>query len=251
MLFREVSRRCFPHKRAFVRLSTVNAREVLRIPHYSTTPGRGEVEVWVAHTNDEIAEWVRANIKSSPSIDLGHVVGLDVEWRPPFKPRTINPVALVQVASESSVLLVQLNRFPGSFPSALAEVINSETVIKVGVSVLDDLKLLTRDYGVKYSDSYSDIGSLARRLSDRVKSGKGVDTSTETPTLPLTFGLQSISKAFLGVDISKPRKIRLGNWDNKVLNLDQITYAAYDALLSRDIYCYCYALLQKESRGIE
>jgi ribonuclease D len=83
-----------------------------------------------------------------------------------------------------------------------------------------------------------------------VKSGKGFD-AIDTPTLPLTFGLQSISKAFLGVDISKPRKIRLGNWDNKVLNLDQITYAAYDALLSRDIYCYCYALLQKESRGIE
>ena len=248
MLFREVSRG-LPQRRLLARLITVAAREVLRIPHYNSTAGREEVEVWVAHTNDEIAEWVRVNVKSSSSTGtpFANVVGLDVEWRPPFKPRTINPVALVQVASESSVLLVQLNRFPGTFPSALAEVLNSQTVLKVGVSVLEDLKLLTRDYGVKYSDSYSDIGSLARRLSDRVKSGKGVDTSTETPTLPLTFGLQSISKAFLGVDISKPRKIRLGNWDNKVLNLDQITYAAYDALLSRDIYCYCHTFLQQES----
>ena len=213
---------------------------VCRIPHYrSKRPGAAheEVEVWQPRSNQEVQSWAEQNLAAAAAAAAaatgggGVVVGFDVEWRPPFKAGAHNKVALVQLATTSSVMLVQLNRFP-DFPEALADIIKSDRVVKVGVGVLEDLKLLKKDYGVAFS-TFHDLGTAAKRLNQRVTAA-----GDDSQPLPATYGLQSMAKAFLGVDVAKPKRIRMGNWESRVLSSEQVVYAAYDALISRDVYTY-------------
>ena len=79
------------------------------------------------------------------------VLGFDLEWKPIFyKGGKENPVALVQLASYDSVLLLQISAMEGSssnlckyifviifieFPSKLAEILANSDIVKAGVAI--------------------------------------------------------------------------------------------------------------------
>ena len=74
--------------------------------------------------------------------DLGHamqdlsqegVVGFDTETRPAFRPGESYPPSLVQFATASAVYLLQVQQ--PDLLGAMAEVLSSERIVKVGVSV--------------------------------------------------------------------------------------------------------------------
>jgi len=196
----------------------------MSIPHYKHS--NTLVEVTLPDTDEQIAGWAAQNASVSSSSSV--VLGMDVEWRPAWRAGVHNKVALVQLGTPTSVLLVQLNRFNDGFPQSLSNILKSERIIKCGVGVHDDLKLLTTDYGVAYS-TFQDIGTAAKRLLHQLQQQQQLQDRT-------TFGLQSMAKHFLGVDMPKPKRVRMGNWEARVLTEEQIIYAAYDALISRDIY---------------
>ena len=78
------------------------------------------------------------------------VVGFDVEWRPysiNTEPETL--ISLIQLATDKSALLIQMKYF-GTAESrvTLTKLLDDDSIIKVGVSVLNDLKKLEKDFGM-------------------------------------------------------------------------------------------------------
>ena len=222
-------------------ISVIRRVSTVHIPHYSSVHD-SVVEVCLPRSNQEIADWKAKHLSDC----IPRSVGFDCEWRPSFAGGVQNKVALVQVASEGSVLLVQLNRFEKTgFPEALEDIISSENIIKVGVGVANDLKMVVMDFNLKGKiKSFSDLNNAAKRLQQKVKESDlsnkyaGLSLSEEFLSFSSnsTFGLKTLARAFLGAEVPKPKRIRMSRWDTWELTDHQIKYAAYDALISRDVY---------------
>ncbi len=130
------------------------------------------------------------------------VLGFDTETRPAFRPGESYPPALVQLAGEHAVYVLQLRRH--DFSAAIAELLGTAAIVKAGVSVADDLK------------SVVDLGTLAKRA--------GVKQS----------GVRNLAAMFLGFRIPKGKKT--SNWAAAHLSPAQLGYAATDAWACRELY---------------
>jgi ribonuclease D len=71
------------------------------------------------------------------------VVGFDTETRPAFRSGESYPPSLVQFATAGAVYLWQVQQ--QDLFGALREILSSEQVVKVGVSVTDDVRNLKKD----------------------------------------------------------------------------------------------------------
>ncbi|GBP66292.1 Exonuclease 3'-5' domain-containing protein 2 [Eumeta japonica] len=95
-------------------------------------------------------------------------------------------------------------------PSLNVELLEDETIYKVGVAPKDDAKYLLEDYGV-FTRSTFDIRHLVQVC--------GYSTG----------GLAALAKAHLGIILDKSWTVRCSNWDAEELTKRQINYAAADA----------------------
>ena len=121
------------------------------------------------------------------------------------------------------MFLYQIKYSPRGEPlTNLARVMKSTSITKVGVGVLEDLKKLQVQYNIEYG-AYWDVAMAARR--------------TIKPPLHKT-GLGQLMREFYGVDIPKPKRVQMSNWEMYPLNNDQVKYAAWDALCGSLLYDY-------------
>lgn len=141
------------------------------------------------------------------------VIGFDVETRPAFKKGIIYRPSLIQLAGSDHVSLFQLTQF--SCYTALIELLSDKQILKVGVGLSNDVKNLQPIFPFRLQDAL-DLSDVTRRA--------GIES----------YGLRSLAARFLGFRISK--KAQCSNWSNKALQPFQITYAATDAWVSREIY---------------
>lgn len=141
------------------------------------------------------------------------IIGFDTESRPAFRKGDNFPPSLVQLAGSASVFLFQVNRLGGL--TGLLPLLEAPALKKVGVALHDDIRRLQRITPFEPS-GFEEISDLSRDL--------GV-----VPT-----GLRSLSAIFMGVRISK--NAQLSNWARPSLTRKQITYAATDAWISRELY---------------
>src|SRR5438309_1193959 len=76
--------------------------------------------------------------------DIGQagVVGFDTETRPAFRPGESYLPSLVQFATAEAVYLLQVQQ--QDYSSAMREIFSTESIVKVGVSVMDDLRNLKK-----------------------------------------------------------------------------------------------------------
>src|SRR3982751_973399 len=88
------------------------------------------------------------------------VVGFDTETRPAFRKGEFYLPCLVQAATARAVYLFQLRR-PEVFP-VIAELLESQSVVKAGVSLADDLRPLRAVFSFMEKNMV-DLGSVARR----------------------------------------------------------------------------------------
>lgn len=141
------------------------------------------------------------------------VIGFDTETRPAFRKGEKYPVSLLQLAGEDRVVLFQLNQI--GLPLELCELLANPKIIKVGVGLNYDLRMLRelRDFTPQ---GFVDLAPLARQ--------RGINQG----------GLRGLAASVLGLRISK--SARTSNWDTKELSPQQIRYAATDAWISREIY---------------
>lgn len=147
--------------------------------------------------------------------DIGgeSVVGFDTETRPAFRPGESYLPSLVQFATASAVYLLQVQQ--QDFSGAMREILSSAQVIKVGVSVGDDIRNLKKL--VEFEErSVLDLGKVAKR--------HGLKQT----------GVRNLAGMFLGTRI--PKGAKTTNWAARHLTSQQITYAATDAWACRELY---------------
>ncbi|KAF5374912.1 hypothetical protein D9758_000071 [Tetrapyrgos nigripes] len=117
----------------------------------------------------------------------GHV-GFDLEWKPNYiAGRPQNPVALVQLATDRNVLLIQVARMK-HFPRSLKNFLANRSIPKAGVGIQEDVKKLWTDYGVSVT-SCIDLSLFARSVdcalfTERLGPYKDVPLVLPTPLDP-------------------------------------------------------------------
>ena len=147
--------------------------------------------------------------------DIGHeaVVGWDTETRPAFTKGESYLPSLVQVATSRAVYVFQLPRLDVS--AQVAGFFAAPEIVKVGISVKDDLKKLAQVFPLE-PVSVLDAGTVARR--------HGMEQT----------GLRNLAGIFLGFRV--PKGAKTTNWSAPRLSAQQITYAATDAWACRELY---------------
>ncbi len=141
------------------------------------------------------------------------VLGFDTESRPAFHKGKYYPPSLVQLAASDMVYIIQLTWLP--LNETLTDILADPKILKVGAAIHDDFKELQKLHEFTPA-GILDLGDVAKRL--------GLETT----------GLRSMAANLLGVRISKAA--RCSNWAGKKLQAQQITYAATDAWIGRELY---------------
>jgi ribonuclease D len=141
------------------------------------------------------------------------ILGFDTETKPSFKKGRINSVAVLQLATNEKAFIFRLNKI--GLPNPLAKILSDSKIIKVGVAIKDDIRIL------KKLNHYMPDGFID--LQDFVK-GFGIDDA----------GLMKLSAIILNFRISKAQQ--LSNWENDLLSESQLNYAATDAWVGYEIY---------------
>jgi ribonuclease D len=147
------------------------------------------------------------------------VVGFDTESRPSFKKGEVHLPCLVQVATKRAVYLFQLQQM--NFFEVLAELLAEPRIVKSGVALADDLRQLKLLFPFS-EQNVLDPGIVARRCG-----------LTQT-------GLRNLAGIFLRCRI--PKGARTSNWAAPRLSAAQITYAATDAWVCRELFLHFQAL---------
>lgn len=142
------------------------------------------------------------------------LLGFDTETRPNFrKGRPPNLPSLIQLAGEEQVYIFQLGLEP--MCPGLTEILADSAVIKTGVSVHDDVKDLQK-LSAFTPAGFIDLGDISHEVGMQ------------------THGLRNLAANLLGFRISK--SVQCSNWAKQKLTQQQVTYAATDAWVSREIY---------------
>lgn len=148
-----------------------------------------------------------------PALYAERVLGFDTETKPTFKKGKMHDPALIQLAAADKVYLFLLKKLP--LDERLAGVLADPGIVKAGVAIADDFRSLQNLFGFQPA-GLVDLSGVARKNNISM------------------FGLRGLAACFLGVRISKTA--RCSNWGNTRLSAQQITYAATDAWVSRQIY---------------
>ncbi len=167
---------------------------------------RYEGEVCLVTTPQDVA-------RAAADIRQESVVGFDTETRPAFRKGESYLPCLVQAATARAVYLFQL-REPGVFP-VIAELLEDARVVKTGVALAEDLRTLKRVFPFA-EQNILDLGVVARRSGLR------------------QTGVRNLAGMFLGIRI--PKGTKTSNWAALHLSAAQITYAATDAWVCRELY---------------
>ena len=141
------------------------------------------------------------------------VIGFDTETRPAFRVGESYLPCLAQAATARAAYLFQLAR--ADFSAPLAELLGAEGIVKAGVGIGEDLKQMKKLFPFEQKATL-DLGELAR--------AHGLKHS----------GVRYLAALFLGIRI--PKGSKTSNWATRRLSAQQITYAATDAWVCRQLY---------------
>ena len=162
----------------------------------------------VIHSKADVDKAV-SYLKSFP------VLGVDTETRPSFAKGKTYGVALLQVSTEDTCFLFRLNYI--DMPDSLVDLLQDERLLKVGLSLRDDIQGLQRRRNFE-PRGFLDLQHYVKAL--------GIEAQS----------LQKIYALLFGKKISKSQ--RLTNWEADVLTDRQKGYAATDAWACIRIYKY-------------
>ena len=134
------------------------------------------------------------------------IIGIDTETRPSFRRGQHYKVALLQVSTHDTCFLFRLNRI--GITSSLKKLLEDCKVIKVGLSLKDDLRLLSK--------------------REDFTPGLFIDIQNEIKDIGIQdLSLQKIYANIFGMKIAKNQQ--LTNWEADALTEAQQLYAATDA----------------------
>ena len=156
----------------------------------------------------------RENLKPAfEEINLHQVVGFDTETKPVFVRGHQNKVALMQIAIEKKVFLIRLKAT--GMTQEIINFLENENILKVGVSLRDDVRALQRIRHFK-PGGIAELNDLAKQAGLEIE------------------GVKKLAGLLLGFRISK--SAQTSNWEVDELNEKQISYAATDAWVCLEVY---------------
>ena len=155
------------------------------------------------------------------------IVGVDTETRPSFRRGLTYQVALLQISTLDICFLFRLNMI--GLPSELAQFFETPEILKIGLSLKDDISLLKRRAQFK-PQGFIDLQDFVKTM--------GIED----------MSLQKLYANVFGEKISK--SAQLTNWENTVLTESQKKYAATDAYTTLRIYLELNELKQNGSYKI-
>ena len=167
---------------------------------------RYEGPVHVVRTKEELARAVRQLKKEA-------LLGFDTETRPAFKKGQHYPPAILQLAGEHGVYIFQLKHV--GLPKSLRAILTDPKIIKAGVSLDYDLCELAKLTPFEPA-GFVDLGKAAKETGLK------------------NHGLRGLVAVLMGFRI--PKSTRTSNWSKDPLTRAQITYAATDAWVGRELY---------------
>lgn len=141
------------------------------------------------------------------------ILGFDTETRPAFRKGECYDPSLLQLATNESVYLFQI-QLCGLTPTLL-KVLSSPDILKVGVALDRDVREL------QAMATFEPSGFI--ELSNYAKQAKIKN-----------LGLRGLTAILFGFRVSKREQV--SNWARRDLTESQQTYAATDAWLGRKIY---------------
>ena len=148
-----------------------------------------------------------------PLIQEQNILGFDTETRPSFKKGVVNPVSLLQLTTTTQAFLIRINKI--GLPEEIKEVLANENILKVGLAIKDDIKIL------KEINEFTPANFLD--LQDYVGSF-GIEARS----------LKKITAIVLNKRISKSQQVT--NWEREELTEAQQLYAATDAWACLQVY---------------
>jgi ribonuclease D len=148
-----------------------------------------------------------------PEVKREALLGFDTETRPAFKKGESYLPSLLQLSGEKHVWLFHLQKIQAL--DELFQVLADPKIIKAGVAIQRDVMEL-RELQEFTPGGFQDIGQLAEN--------KGL----------LKTGLRPLAAILLNGRVSKGAQV--SNWASFPLSDKQISYAATDAWVSRQIY---------------
>ncbi|MDI3527669.1 MAG: hypothetical protein PWR03_1852 [Tenuifilum sp.] len=179
----------------------IDKDELKNLPRI-TFPG----QIIVANTIEDIENLI-------PIFSKEEVLGFDTESRPSFKKGKQNGVSIMQIATGELAAILRLKKT--GIPDSLKDLLENPNIIKVGAAIHDDLKgiIKFRKFEPK---GFFDLQHIA-------------------PTFGIEeLSVKKLSAIVLGGTISKRQQ--LSNWEAEILTDAQMSYAATDAWVCREIY---------------
>jgi len=140
-------------------------------------------------------------------------LGFDTETKPSFKKGKRNRVSLLQLAFDNTAILFRINKI--GLPAGLLEILSDPGIIKAGVAVNNDLRIL-RNVTEFQPAGFVDLQNMAKEY--------GIESAS----------LKKLTAIILGFRISKRQQVT--NWNAEVLSDAQKIYAATDAWVCYEIF---------------
>ncbi len=139
--------------------------------------------------------------------------GFDTETKPSFRKGKVNKVAMLQLATREHAFIFRIIHL--GLPDFIKGILEDPDIVKVGVAIHDDLKSLGRIKPMR-PEGFIDLQQYVTRF--------GIEDK----------GLKKLTANILGFRISK--RYQTSNWEDEVLSLPQLEYAATDAWVCHEIY---------------
>lgn len=154
------------------------------------------------------------DVKEAVHFLLGEqVVGFDTETKPAFRKGQYFPTALIQFATQREAFLFRINLTGPN--THLYRLMEDPAVAKIGVALRDDLVDLSKIRRFKPA-GFFDLNEIVKALEFE------------------NIGARNLTAMVLGRRINKAQQT--SNWENEELTKAQISYAATDAWVCREIY---------------
>ncbi len=151
--------------------------------------------------------------KVADQLNSAAELGFDTETRPSFRKGEVYKVALLQLATENEAYLIRLH--PITKFESLKSLFENPDIVKVGVAIRDDLKLLQKLFKF-VPQNFIELQDLAKT--------KGLQN----------FGLRGMADEVLGATLTKGPKTT--NWEAPHLTERQLMYAATDAWIGLKLF---------------
>ncbi len=184
--------------------------------NYSIAISREELQALPLLEYNGVAKVIatQADMKKAVSILRKYdILGFDTESRPTFRKGATIHVSLIQIAADDICFLFRIRKL-GDI-TILKEILESDKILKVGLSLHDDFLMLSHDYNFT-PQGFVDLQKLVSKYRFA------------------SISLQKIYAILFDKRISKGQQ--LSNWDASNLTPAQINYAAIDAWSCIHIY---------------